>query len=133
MAAMLGRPSKYTDELLEQCRQYLESGYLENEELFPSHVGLCLHVGIARSTAYEWDKDPEKHLFSDIFDKIMMRQELNIVKNAMIGEYNSTISKVMLTKHGYSDKNQTELTGADGGAVKTESTWIINPIQTLPE
>jgi hypothetical protein len=39
----------------------------------------------------------------------------------------------MLTKHGYSDKNQTELTGADGGAVKTESTWIINPIQTLPE
>ena len=122
-----GRPSKYTPELLEKAREYLESGYVENDELFPSHVGLCLYLGIGKSTAYDWAKEVEKSEFSDIFEQIMMKQELKIVKNAMTGDYNSTIAKVMLTKHGYSDKQQTELTGANGGPI--EAQWSIQPVK----
>jgi len=122
-----GRPTKYDDDILEKSKEYLDSGYSENEELFPSHVGLCLYVGIGKSTAYEWAKDIDKLEFSDIFEQIMMKQELNIVKNSITGDYNSTIAKVMLTKHGYSDKLQTELTGANGGPL--EASWTILPVK----
>ena len=122
-----GRPSKYTPELLSKCNEYLKSGWEVEGELFPSHVGLCLYVGIGKSTAYDWSKEEEKQEFSDIFEQIMMRQELNIVKNAITGDYNSTIAKVMLTKHGYSDKLQTELTGTNGGPI--EAQWIIQPVK----
>ena len=58
----------------------------------------------------------------------MMKQEMNIVKNSITGDYNSTISKVMLTKHGYSDKQQTELTGANGGPIDQEVRVTFNPV-----
>jgi len=122
---MTGRPTKYTPALLVKAKEYLNTGYVENDELFPSHVGLCLYVGIGKSTAYDWAKEEGKEAFSDIFEQIMMKQELDIVKNAMRGDYNSTIAKVMLTKHGYSDKQQTELTGAEGGPVLTDNKWTI--------
>ena len=124
---MAGRPTKYTPELLTMSREYADTGYAENDELFPSHVGLCLYVGIGKSTAYDWAKEDDKAEFSDIFDEIMMKQELTLVKNSITGEYNSTIAKVMLTKHGYSDKLQTELTGANGGPV--EASWTIQPVK----
>lgn len=120
-----GRPTKYTPELLVKAQEYLDTGYIENDELFPSHVGLCLYIKIGKSTAYDWAKEEDKAEFSDIFEQIMMKQELDIVKNAMRGDYNSTIAKVMLTKHGYSDKQQTELTGVDGGPVLTDNKWTI--------
>lgn len=125
--ADVGRPSKYTPKLLAKAKEYLDSGWEEQEELFPSHVGLCLYIGIGKSTAYDWAKEEGKQAFSDIFEQIMMKQELKIVRNAITGDYNSTIAKVMLTKHGYSDKQQTELTGANGGPI--EAQWSIQPVK----
>lgn len=122
-----GRPSKYTPELLLKAQEYLDEGWEEEGELFPSHVGLCLYIGIGKTTAYDWSKEESKSEFSDIFEQIMMKQEMNIVKNSITGDYNSTISKVMLTKHGYSDKQQTELTGAGGGPI--EAQWTVQPVK----
>jgi len=133
--ADLGRPTKYTPEILVKAKEYLDTGYIENDELFPSHVGLCLYIGIGKSTAYDWAKEETKEAFSDIFEQIMMRQELDIVKNAMRGDYNSTIAKVMLTKHGYSDKQQTELTGSNGGPIEQSQKveWVIQPVKPINE
>jgi len=122
-----GRPSLYSDDMLASAQEYIDSGYEENGELFPSQVGLALYLNIGRQTAIDWSKDETKPEFSYIFEKVMMKQELDIVKNAITGEYNSTIAKVMLTKHGYSDKQQTELTGANGGPL--EATWTVLPVK----
>jgi len=113
-----GRPTKYTKEIIELARAYVDGGYEEVGDLFPSHVGIALACNLAKSTTYEWANDPDKQEFSDIFAKCMILQEKALVNNALLGSYNSTIAKVMLTKHGYSDKVQQEITGADGSDLK---------------
>jgi hypothetical protein len=50
----------------------------------------------------------------------MQKQEKGLLKGGIEGTYNSTITKLMLTKHNYSDKQETALTGADGGPVQLQ-------------
>jgi hypothetical protein len=128
-----GRPTKYTEEILAKAEEYLNGGYKESDDLFPSHVGLALYLELAKSTVYDWASDPEKKPFSDIFERCLNMQEKALINNSLLGEYNSTIAKVMLTKHGYSDKQQTELTGANGEAIQTESkvSWNILPVTPI--
>lgn len=44
-----GRPTKYTDELLEMAEQYINV-YKDEGDVIPSLAGLALYLGIARST-----------------------------------------------------------------------------------
>jgi hypothetical protein len=37
-----------------------------------------------------------------------------------MGDYNASISKLMLTKHGYSDKVESEISGPGGGPLVSE-------------
>jgi hypothetical protein len=125
-----GRPTDYSKEILEKAQEYLDSCQdeevqlvkLENEEKgytsyenklrvdLPSIEGLARHLEVSRSTPYEWAKQhPE---FSDILKDIKLEQAKRLINNGLSGDYNSTITKLILTKHGYSDK--TELMGKDG-------------------
>src|SRR5262249_28803941 len=71
--------------------------------------GLAVALGIARSTVYLWaDKHPE---FSDILELLLSQQAAQLIQNGLSGRYNSTITKLMLTKHGYSDKQEVEHKG----------------------
>ena len=47
--------------------------------------------------------------FSNIFEKLMSEQEKVLVNKGLTGDYNSTIAKLILTKHGYSDKQDIDL------------------------
>jgi hypothetical protein len=105
-----GRPTKYTDELLTVCRHYLENYNTDeyDNDLFPSIEGMSLAVGVARQTLHVWAKEEDKEEFSYIYETLMSKQAKNIFSGAMGNTYNSTISKLMLTKHGYSDKVESE-------------------------
>ena len=117
-----GRPTKLTPEVIAKAKEYIASGY-EADELVPTIAGLALYIDVRRSTVYEWAKDNEE--FSDIVEKVMGSQEKGLLKGALGGDYNSSIAKLMLTKHGYSDKQETELTGANGGpAVILERVFV---------
>lgn len=132
-----GRPTEYNEKILKKAKKYLELCQDEEErqiiglsakgtELYknklkvklPSIEGLAVYLGVARSTIYEWEKteNEDKSLkypeFSDILGKILAEQAQRLINNGLSGDYNSTISKLILTKHGYSDKQ--EITGADG-------------------
>lgn len=108
-----GRPTSYTQEVIEKAEDYL-SKCLAGDAGLPSIVDLCLHIGINKATVYRWKKDEEKALFCDILDKVEMLQESTLIKNGLSGDYNSTIAKMMLTKHGYSDKQEVDHTSSDG-------------------
>lgn len=107
----VGRPSEL-GECLIKAREYLMGGYegeMANEPV-PSISGLACWLGKHRSTIYDYaSKDDE---FSDIVENILALQETKLVAGGLRGELNPTITKLMLTKHGYSDKQ--ELSGADG-------------------
>jgi hypothetical protein len=111
----MGRPTKLTPEIIAKAQEYIDGGY-KDDELVPTIAGLAVYIGIRKSTIYEWGK--ENSNFSDFLDAVMAKQEKFLLKGGMAGEYNSTITKLMLTKHGYSDKQETELSGPAGGPVE---------------
>jgi len=108
--AEVGRPTKYSKETLEIANTYVNGGY-EEEEVIPTIPGLALAIGIARSTVYEWAKEGDKEEFSDIVEDLLARQEMKLVKGGLTGEFNSNITKLNLTKHGYSDKQEIDAKG----------------------
>ena len=99
-----GRPSKYTPELLEKAWHYLEH-YEEYGCAFPSDFGLGLALDIHSSTVYEWAKDKKKKEFSEILDKINVSQQQVAWDKGLRGEYNANLVKLLLGKHGYSEKS----------------------------
>jgi len=134
---MLGRPPKYNEETsVEAVRLYMEScgdkyqecniytvdgevsldenqkprTKTEKKVTLPSIAGLAIFMGISRDTVYDWKgKYPD---FSDIIEELLTMQERFLVEGGVSGSYNPIISKLILTKHGYADKQ--EVTGADG-------------------
>lgn len=118
-----GRPTDYSEEKLALARMYLEGGWEEQGDVVPQIAGLALAMGVDRSTVYDWAKQEDKMEFSHIFTRIQSLQERGLVNKGLSGDFNPAITKMMLTKHGYSDKQETQLTGADGGPVQTATTF----------
>lgn len=108
-----GRPSIYTPELIAKAQNYAEN-YADYGDLVPSIAGLACELGITRETCRAWGLDEDKQEFSVILDKIMKGQERKLINGGLKGDFNSPITKMMLTKHGYSDKVEQDNTSSDG-------------------
>ena len=106
-----GRPTKYNQAILDKAKDYVAIGY-ELEEPVPTIAGLSLWLNIARDTVYDWADQEDKAEFSYIVKRLMAKQEMKLSAGGIKGDFNASITKLLLTKHGYSDKK--ELTGADG-------------------
>ena len=70
----------------------------------PQIASLALHLGVRRETLWDWSKDESKPEFSNIFEAVKAKQEKTLVNGSLLGDMNPAISKMLLTKHGYSDK-----------------------------
>lgn len=102
------RPTKLTKCYLETARDYSEHWEEKYNQTVPSIVGLANHLGVARSTIYEHAKRSRE--FQDILDRIQSQQEEVLFTGSLTGKFNPVISKLMLTKHGYSDKTEVDQT-----------------------
>lgn len=101
----VGRPSKYNDDLQALADQYIYD-FTDQGDAVPSQAGLCCWLGIARSTLQEWDKiHPD---FSATLEAISVKQENLALNRSLTGVFNSTIAKLLLANHGYSDRQQIE-------------------------
>jgi len=103
-----GAPSTYDQDLIDKAEDYLEN-FNDYEQLVPTIAGLALHIGKSRETVYEWSKKDDRPEFSDILCQLMAKQEILLVNKGLSGEFNSAIDKMMLTKHGYSDKQEVDV------------------------
>ena len=96
-----GRPTLYTDEILPKTEDYL-ANFPKYDDLIPSLAGLACVLGVGKSTMHDWKgKYPE---FSEMLEKLMLAQEKFLLRGGLSGDMNSTISKLVLSKHGYSDR-----------------------------
>lgn len=109
-----GRPSKYTPELLEKCREYIEGGWEENREVIPSIAGLAVKLKVSRETLHTWANDEDKHEFSDIYKELMATQELTLLNGGLSGAFSGPITKLVMHKHGYTDKQEVDAKSSDG-------------------
>ena len=104
-----GRPTDYSGEILTKTADYIVN-YEQKGDAVPSVAGLSIELGIARSTIYEWAKDENKKEFSDMLGAILSTQERKLLGKGLKGEFNATIVKLMLAKHGYVEKTEQDLT-----------------------
>lgn len=116
-----GRPTTYNDEVLKRSYEYLEcftdrkkQKELTPRQLFPSIEGLCRYIGRARSTVYKWASDEGKEDFSDIVNGINEMQHLILQNEGASGVFNPTIAKLLLAKHGHSDRVEQDHKSSDG-------------------
>lgn len=104
-----GRPTSYDysilkpliDEYIKECQDIEEDkeNNIKQKVKIPSIEGLCLKLKINKDTLYEWVKIHEE--FSDDIDIIRQIQADRLLNKGLSGDYNPTIAKVLLTKHGY--------------------------------
>lgn len=105
---MIGRPTNCTEEVIALAWGYIDK-FSEYGHAVPSVVGLCSVINRSRASVYLWAKD-DTGGFSDILAKINEAQELVTFNKSLTGEYNATIAKLLLGKHGYHDKSDVSAT-----------------------
>lgn len=99
-----GRPTKYNRAILDQTMDYLEN-YETFGDVVPQIAGLAQVIGTTRETIHAWLNDETKKEFSHMVSKVMSAQERTLVNGGLGNKYNSGITKLILSKHGYSDSD----------------------------
>lgn len=99
-------------ERVERARWYVEGGWKEEGDVVPTVAGLACVLKISRETIYEWARNDDR--FSDVHKELMSVQERQLVNGGLAGGFNSAVTKVMMTKHGYTDKVEQDITSSDG-------------------
>jgi len=105
-----GRPTKYHEGMPDNVRGYLND-YIDLGHVIPTKAGLSIYLKIAKDTITEWCKQDDKVLFSVALRELEAEQEMKLLSGGLSGDYNATIAKLGLGNHGYSDKQDTRLSG----------------------
>jgi hypothetical protein len=104
----VGAPTKYNAAMQAKAEKILTRLW-EDPDGLPSILRLSIELGIGRKTLYVWG---EKHqAFRHILDLANSLQECKIIERAMQGHWNSNIAKLVLGKHGYHDKVDSNVSG----------------------
>lgn len=110
MSRAVGRPTKYNAEMQAQADAYVLRW--AEVDAVPSRVGLCCWLGISKQTSFTWEKDYPQFLAT--LQAVEALQEHTAMNKGITGEFNSTIVKLVLANHGYSDKVQQDSVSSDG-------------------
>lgn len=103
-----GRPTSCTPEFLDKARNYL-ANYKKLGDPVPTVAGLACETGVHRGTLQRWAEEADKPEFHDIYLHLMASQERGLVSGGLAGGFNAAVTKMILTKHGYSDKIEQEV------------------------
>jgi len=136
-----GRPTKLTSELIEKAKLYLptckanpifsDKGTLLYVDVeLPAVVSLAIFLGIDKATVYRWCQDDTDDLaiqFCDIVKEVESAQEKMLVNKGLGGLFQPKTTGMLLAKHGYSEKIETDIT-SDGKKLDAGITNIINKI-----
>ena len=108
----MARPTKYTEEIQEKADRYVYE-HDKFDDPVPSMEGLAFALNISRSTLYEWANSGEKPEFSDTLEKIQLQQARLLISKGLKNEFNTTIVKLMMSNHGYSERIQNDVLISD--------------------
>ncbi|MEY0282157.1 DNA-packaging protein [Providencia rettgeri] len=113
----MGRPSKFAESLI-KAKEYLMGGYETVGDVIPSVAGLACYLGVSRKTVYEWVKESTD--LSDTLEGILAMQENKLINKGLNGDFNPTITKLMLANHGYSEKQEVDHKSSDNSMSPTK-------------
>lgn len=107
----VGRPSELPAMLI-KAEAYLMGDWQVAGDIIPSVAGLACYCGKSREAMYQYQRESAE--FSDMLDGILTLQENKLLNGGLSGAMNATITKLVLSKHNYSDKVETDLKSTDG-------------------
>ncbi len=129
-----GRPPDYSEEVLTKVKEYIDLCEDETKDVItgqsdkfttykekiivklPTIEGLARFLKIHRDTVYDWENNhPE---FSYILGELRAKQAEKLINSGLSGDYNPTIAKVLLTKHGYTEKQEVQHSLPEGQSFK---------------
>lgn len=131
-----GRPSKLTPEIIIKAWEYLQQTTSVSPRaggMIPTKEKLALVLNVSRQTLDNWADN--NYDFLDILDTLEKMQADILLQHGLLGTYNSTIAKLMLSKHGYIEKTENANTHEMiqpivGGMAKAEVTDDSNDQET---
>lgn len=108
-----GRPTKYRPEMCEKVRVLMKAGM--------SHAQVCLELKIGSSTMKDWVKSRPEFASAVKDGDTLSEAEWTRIGHemALAGNVTSWIFN-MKNRFGWHDRQALELTGAEGGPIKTE-------------
>lgn len=106
---------------------YLSDYSDKHNHLIPSIIGLAEVLEVTAKTLYNWSNHPDNPEFLHMLEKIQQRQHRILLENGLTGDFNAAITKLALTKHGYSDKVEQDVTT---GGEKISNNFQIMPVTT---
>lgn len=108
--SLVGRPTKYNAEMPKKVNEFI--AIRASKDYVPTIEGLSLYLRISKDTVYAWGEKHKK--FSYALQNLMRVQGEMLVANGLSGQYNSTITQLLLkNNHGFHDKHEIDHT-SDG-------------------
>lgn len=123
-----GRPTSYSPKLIAAVDTYIDTCADEESEFWktrgeksdsyerivrvklPTLQGYSQYIGVHIDTLYEWAKKYQD--FSEALGRIRTQQHEKLVNNALSGNYNPVISKLLLmSNHGYVERKDVTTDG----------------------
>lgn len=98
----------YNSEHLRKALEYVDNW--KEHGAIPQIARLALHIGISKQTLYVWEKMPECSDLADVCARVRLMQEGSLIDGGLTRTYDSSLSKLMLMKHGYTDKQEIDHT-----------------------
>jgi len=109
----VARPTKYNADTLGIAKQYIED-WESYGDAIPSYARLALVLYVAESTIYYWADMEGNEEFSRTLEILRTKQHMVLANKGLTNEHNPTITKLLLAKHGHSEKTEQKLSGAVG-------------------
>lgn len=122
-----GRPTYYGPELLKLTEDYIKNYWRKYDDPVPSIAGLACVLGIPRERINQYAADEDKEEFYIMHRTILALQEKRLLSGGLRKLFDSSITKLMLGKHGYHDKQDSTLSGPDGGPVQSITRTVVDP------
>ncbi len=108
MTNPVGNPTKYTKSTIDKVNNYIEN-YKEHGHIIPSVVGLAGVIGVTSRTIQKWANDKSKHELIRTLERLEDKQHECLLSGGLSSEFNSTITKLALHNHGYSEKTESKI------------------------
>lgn len=103
-----GRPTKLDNETQVLAEMYSAGSWGDSGDVVPSVEGMALYLKVSRSTVKLWASQDDR--FSATVEEVKSIQARKLINMGLSGEFNSSITKLLLNNHGYTEKTETQST-----------------------
>ena len=119
-----GRDTAYNQDMQSAADNYVNGGFDACGDAVPSRAGLAVELGVSRNTLTNWGEQfPD---FLSTLDRLSALQERLSLSGGLRGDMNSTIVKLLLANHGYSDRQAVDHT-TGGEAMQPNQIILTGP------